>query len=240
MGWDEARPNRLNPQGLKLRFEKIDEKPIHGKRFSRFRVFADGAPEGKAYLLGSWPVGKELSIDSHEIYVNEQGLLMVHKPRPDQETSMRVGEEDELDVMPLTDEGEPMRLALSSLDKELLIPGTVVPLPAVSQDNGCRLEVRTALPDALGVLIFADGFPPKSRIPLLSVSEGEAINGLLATDQNGHAVTLDFPRVVGKDNGLLRVTAQGKNCAPSVEFHWGAQPGTPTRQSLAALSEYFR
>ena len=240
VGWDEARPNRLNPEGLKLRFEKIDDKLMQGRRFSRFRVFASGAPEGKVYLLGSWPVGKDLSFDTHEVYLNEQGLLMVHKPRPEQEAMMRVSEDDELDLMPLTDEGEPMRLMLSSLDKELSIPGTLVPLPVVSQDNGCKLEVRTALPGALGVLIFADGFPPKSQIPLLSVSEGEAVNGLLATDPNGHAVTLDFPRVVGKENGLLRVTAQGKDCTPSVEFHWAVRPATPANESVAELSEHFR
>jgi hypothetical protein len=226
VGWDDARPNALNPQGLRLRFEKIDEKPFQGKRFARFRVYADGAPEEMAYLLGTWPIGKELSMETRTVYINERGLLMIRKPRPEEEMRLKVDDEAELDLMPLTEIGEPTRVALASLDRKLVIPGTVVPQPAIAQDGDCKLEVRMALPGSLGVLIIADGFPPKTKIPLLSVSEGEAIDGLLATNADGHAVTLDFPQVEGKSQGVLRVTAQGKGCSPTVEMPWG-EAGRP-------------
>jgi hypothetical protein len=163
-------------------------------------------------------------VDTHPVYVNERGLLMIRKPRADEETKLKVDDSAELDLMPLTVKGEPTRVVLSSLEKKVVIPGTLVPLPAISQDGDCKLEVRMALPDGLGVLIFADGFPPNAKIPLLSVSEGESINGLLATNSDGHAVTVDFPLVEGKSQGILRVTAQGKDCSPSVEMPWGEAP----------------
>jgi hypothetical protein len=229
--WDEAAPGSTNPMGLRLRFVKIDEPAKAGvPAVTRYRVFADGAPENKIFSIGSWKVSKEFLLDSnniyadagvagsHDIYVNAQGLLMLHKPKPEEHRVVKAA--DELDVAPVTGNGEPMRYLLDSLDEELQIVGTLVPRPIMSEDQGCRIEARIAQPDATAVLIIVDGFEPKSKIPVVMESEHEVVHETLIADSNGHAVIADFPSVPGTTQGILKATAEGPSCLPSVELPW--------------------
>lgn len=240
--WDEVAPGPTNPSGLRLRFVKIDEPVKQGNSVAiRYRVFADGAPENKVFSIGSWPVSKEFLKDSdniyanagvsgsQDIYVNGQGLLMTDKPKPEQVRSLRAG--DELEVKPKAGRGEPMRYLLDSLDEELQIVGTLVPFPVTAEDQGCRIEARIAQPNATAVLIIVEGFPAKAKIPLVLESEGAVVHEVLTTDLNGHSVIADFPYVPGKAHGILKATAEGKNCLPSVDLPWGAATGsTPKGQ----------
>jgi hypothetical protein len=219
--WDDAAGN-LNPAGLHLRFEKIDEQATPGGRVAvRYRVFAEGAPENKVFAFESWPVDKAISADPRDIYANVQGLLMIHRPKPEEELSFTAAE-DEFDVTLMTGSAEPMRYLLSSIDGQLKVFGTLVPHPVVSVDQGCRLEARVAQPDTKAALIILDGFPAKARIPVVLQSEGVAVSEVLETDSDGHAVMADFPFVPGKAQGTLRATAEGPKCLPSVVLPWGA------------------
>jgi hypothetical protein len=221
--WDEE-AGELNPSGLRLRFEKISEQTAQGDRgAARYRIFAEGAPENKVYALESWPVGKDISIDPRDIYVNGQGLLMIHKPKPEQEMSFSA-ENDEFDVSLTADTAEPMRFLLSRRDGQLKIFGTLVLHPVMSEDQGCRLEVRVAQPAATAVLIVLDGFPPDARIPLVLESEGASLSDVLATNSDGHSVMAYFPYVPGKAQGMLKASAEGPNCLPAVVLPWGADP----------------
>jgi hypothetical protein len=215
---------RFNPLGLRLRFEKIDEPAKQGERVSaRYRVFAEGAPENKVFVLDAWLVNNTSSTDPRDIFVNGQGLLMVHPPKPEQETSLQAGD-DEFDIQPVTVSAEPIRYLLTSRDNQLSIYGTLVPHPAVSEDQECRLEVRLAQPNATAVLIIADRFPAKARIPLVLESEGLSTTQTLITDTNGHAVMAVFPYVPGVAQGKLKVSAEGPKCLAYVVLPWGAEP----------------
>jgi hypothetical protein len=230
--WDEAGPGELNPLGLRLRFQKIDDHVTVGDRAAtRYRVFAEGAPEDKVFSFGTWPVGaKTFSSDPRDIYVNGQGLLMTHRPKPEQEMSFKAAE-DELEVTPATDSAEPMRYLLSRRDGRSQIFGTVVPHPVVEVDRGCRIEVRIAQPNVAAVLILIDRFPARAKVPLVLESEGESVSEVLNTDADGHAVIAGFPYAPGKTRGMLKASAEGPNCLPSAVLPWSAAappaPKTP-------------
>ena len=229
--WDDAGSgdlnltgSRFNPSGLRLIFEKIDEQATQGGRLAtRYRMFAEGAPENKVFAFKTWTLDNTLSTDIRDIYVNGQGLLMIHDPTPEQELSLKAGN-DELDVMPVTANAEPVRYLLSGRDRQLMIYGTLVPHPVVSVDKGCRLEVRIAQPNATAVLIIADRFPAKAKIPLVLESDGSSISEMLNTNADGHAVMAVFPYVPGKAQGMLKAIAEGPKCLPSVLLPWGAAP----------------
>ncbi len=219
-GWDEDRPNEKNPAGLQFQFFKTDEATSSGKRLLHYRAYVPGAPESKKYTLTVWKIGSDPHILSGDVYVNAKGLLMMHKPRPEQEDSDFIGG-NELLLAVQAARGEPVRYALASTDKELLISGTVVPFPLEDTDRGCRLEVRLALPDARAVLISVDGLPANTEIPFQMVSAGEPETGKFSVDAQGHAVTTDLPSVYGRDSGSLRVTLVTAACSTAVEVPWG-------------------
>ena len=215
---------RLNPEGLHLRFTKIDEQATPGGHSTaRYRVFAEGAPENKVYSFGTWPMASTLVYDPQDLYVNGQGLLMIHKPKPEQEFSFKA-EADEYAVVAVTDSAVPTRFVLASRDRQLMVFGTLVPNPVVVEEQGCRLEARLAQPDTTAVLIIADRFPANTKIPLVLESEGRSSNQIVMTNAEGHGVMGVFPYVTGIAHGLLKATAEGPNCVPYVVIPWGAGP----------------
>ena len=231
VAWDRATPEPTNPLGMHLRFVKIDDAASAASA-PRYRVFADGAPENKVFSFGSWLVSKDIVHDSNyiyanagvsgsrDVYVNARGLLMYHKPKPEEARSSRLA--DELEVTPVAAPGEPIRYMLDSLDEELQIVGTLVPHPVEAEDEGCRLEVRIAQPDAAAVLIFVEGFKAKSKVPVVLQSANGSVTPVVVTDEDGRAVLAGFPHVPNKTQGVLKVTAEGASCLPSVELPWGA------------------
>jgi len=222
--WDDTGQNFLNPSGLQLSFEKIDEQTTPGGRVAaRYRVLVPGAPENKVFAFESWPVGKKVSADSRDIYVNGQGLLMIHRPKPEQESSFNAGD-DELEIAPVTETAEPIRFVLTSKDGQLRVFGTLVPHPLAADDQGCRLEVRIAQPESATFLIVADRFPENAKIPLVLESEGMIAREMLLTDSNGHAVMAGSPSVPHKAQGTFKATAEGPHCLPSVLLPWSVDP----------------
>jgi hypothetical protein len=220
ISWDENRLNGKSPAGSQFQFFKTDETTSSGKRLTRYRAYVSGAPENKKYTLTVWKIGSNPHLLPGDVFVNAKGLLMIRKPRPEQEDSDFVGD-DELNLTVEAARGEPVRYALTSTDKQILIVGTVVPFPLEDTDKGCRLEVRLALPDAKAVLIYAEGLPANAEIPFQLVSEGEPETGKLSVNAQGHAATVDFPFVGGKDKGSLRVSLAPKECSAAVEIPWG-------------------
>jgi hypothetical protein len=224
--WDDE-GREQNPTGMRLRFVKIDEPQTPGSGAERYRIFAEGAPENKVFSMGIRSNGYTVP-DPQGIYVNAQGLLMTHKPTPEQEMLLKAPD-DEYVVMPVTDLAVPVRYQLYSMDGQVRVLGTLVPHPVVSVDQGCRLEVRIAQPNARAVLIVADRFPARYKIPFVFESEGMTDSQVVSADANGHAVIADFPYVEGKTKGILKTTAEGPSCLPSVVLQWG-----PAAQAAAA------
>ena len=228
--WDEKGVDKLNPTGLRLRFVKIDETPAKdGPAVTRYRIYAEGAEENRVFEFITWPIADSTVSDPRDVYVNGQGLLMIHKPTDEQEMSF-TAPGDELIVAQATGTAEPMRYALERRDKMMIIFGTLVPHPVVSDEKGCRLEVRVAQPGASAVLIMIDGFPAKTRIPLVLESDDASMSDAMFTNADGHAVIADFPFLQGKTKGTLRASAEGPSCLPSITLPWGPAPQTPQKK----------
>ena len=222
MSWDDNQPGINNPNGLYFQFSAIDETISSGKRVTHYRAYVFGAPENRKYTLSVWKIGSEPHILSNNVYVNAKGLLMAHKPRPEQENSDFLGDDEfHLDVQAA--QAEPVRYALTSSDKELLVYGAMVPFPRKNNDRGCQFEVRLAVPDATAVLVYAEGLPANTEIPFQVLSIGEPMTGKLNVNAQGHAVTPAFPASAGMESHSLRVTLTTPECSVAVELPWGKE-----------------
>jgi len=219
--WDNGDLSVGSQRYLKLRFVKVDDQATPKGALTRYRVFAEGAPENKVYVWRVWQLGEGPKSEPEDIYVNARGLLMTHRPLPEEESSLQVPG-GEFMIMPEADSAVPLRYDICSRDNQLSVPGTLVPQPVVGQDHGCRLEVRIAQPGASAVLLVADGFPLESKIPVVLESEGQTTNLTMDTDSGGHSIVAGFPYVRGKTQGNLKATAEGPDCLPSVMLPWGA------------------
>jgi len=221
--WDDAGVS--DPNGSHLRFVMIQNQPAQGEHGPvRYRVFAEGAPENKVYSLQTWLVSDVVTTpDPRDLYVNAQGLVMIRRPKPEEEASFAAGE-NELEVESGPSVAEPIRFLLSTLDGDLLIYGTLIAHPLLSIDQGCRLEARIAQPNEATVLIVANGFPPKSKIPLVLRSGDSLANDTMETNSDGHAVWAASPIVPGMTQGTMKASAEGPNCMPSVVLPWRAAP----------------
>jgi hypothetical protein len=227
--WDDESSN-LNPSGLHLRFEKIDEQSTPGGQIQdRYRVFVDGAPENKLFTFAAWALNNRPLQEPKNVYVNGQGLLMIHKPTPEQEMILSAPE-DELVVVTTTVSAEPVRFLLARKDNQLEVTATLVPHPVKAEEHGCHLEVRIADSDGSSVLILADGFPARSKIPLVLESENLTYSGEMTADFEGHAVMAAFPYVPGKKQGTLRASAEGPDCLPSVVLPWVQSVAVPAEK----------
>ncbi|WP_263354007.1 hypothetical protein [Acidicapsa acidisoli] len=225
VGWDDAVPSAQNPSGLRMSFTLIDTDAFVSYNLvhhvARYRAFAPGAPADQVYSLSSWKIGSEVQTIYDQVYVNAKGLLMLHKPRPDQQDKDAVDSQDEIELSLEAARGEPVRYVLTTADGKLLVPGTVVPYPIESKDGNCRLEARLGMPDAEAVLIYVDGLAPKADVPFQEISEGESHASIFHTNPRGHAAAVDLPFVVSKAAGILKVSVATKGCTATVEIPWG-------------------
>jgi hypothetical protein len=221
LGWDDALPDEKNPDGLHFQFVKIDDANLSQGHFVRYRAYVPGAPRDQKLSVGEWQLGSDLQVFPNDVYVNAKGLLMVHKPRPDQMDRDSVDDADELDFALQTARGEPVRFVLATSNGKLMVPGTIVPFPIESKSGACRLEIRLVTRDAEAVLIYADGLKPNSVVPFESISAGEPEQAKFSANAKGHAATADMPFVDGKDAGVLKVKLVTKGCALSADVPWG-------------------
>lgn len=224
--WDNAGAGNLDRMAVHLRFEKVDETHTSTGNQIRYRVFAEGAAENKVYGLSTLEVGKDISNSEQDVYVNAQGLVMTRRPEPEEEGVSKLPGA-ELYLTPKTVPGLPTRYGVASRDRDLTAFGTIDPYPVVNVDRLCRLEARIGAPGAAAVLVVADGFTPKMRLPIILESQGEVVNIEVTTDHNGHAVVAGFPFIQGKTQGVLKASAQGDNCLPSVQIPWDSTPAAP-------------
>jgi len=224
--WDNGELGIGDEQRLTLRFVRLDDQVTPQSALTRYRVFAVGAPENKVYAWGVWQSGDRSKGVSEDIYVNARGLLMTHRPLPAEESSLQLPGA-EFEIAPEAGSAVPLRYEISSRDNEFSMPGTLVPKPVASMDQGCRLEVRIAQPNAAAVLFVADGFSSDAKIPLVLESEGQTANLVMAMDSAGHSIVAAFPFVPGKSQGILKATAEGTTCLPSVTLPWGVEAKPP-------------
>lgn len=222
--WDSAPATARNPKGLRLHFTKIDETTKDGSRIARYRVRLPGGTEGLKYALSVWQIGtriQEMRTVNGEVYLNARGLLMTHKPRPDQENKESALNDGEVVVVVRAARGEPGRFALFNNEKNILVTGTLVPYPIVNRGGNCRLEARLASPSGAVILLYADGLKPDSYVPYRTYSENKSHDASFHSDSHGHASSFVLPFVTGRDAGVLKVSLEAKGCSASVMVPWG-------------------
>lgn len=218
---DDAAPDARNPSGLHFRFSKINDVVLESGHFVRYRAYVAGAREDKVYSLALVSIGSDAQVVASQVYVNAKGLLMMHKPRPEQENSDTVDISDEYDLSVQAAKGEPVRFALVANDQSLLVPGTLVPYPIESSDRKCRLELRLGMQDGEAVLVYADGLPAKTDVPFEATSGGTMKMGKFSANAKGHAATVEFPYMQGQDGGILSVKVATKGCKVEAGIPWG-------------------
>jgi len=224
--WDDEIWATSYSRGLKLRFVKVDSQTTPQGAFTRYRVIAEGAPENKVYEWRVWRPGQEIQSEPGDIYVNGRGLLMTHRPRPEEELSAQIPG-GEFYITPEAGPADPFRYELHSRDSQLVVVGSLVPQPVTAEDHGCTLEVRIARPNAGAVLFVANGLPADSRIPLVLESEGQNATLTMETDNGGRSIVAGFPYVSGKTQGILKATAEGPDCLPAVTLPWKVEAKAP-------------
>lgn len=213
-----------NPSGPRLHFTKIDEFDRADGHFTRFRIYAEGVPEGKPYILAIWKIGvylKNIQILSSSAYVNHKGLVLTKAPSPDADDRDVVSDGTEFDVGIQAANGEPIRFLLRSKDNKVMVPGTLVPYPIDSVDHDCKLTARLAVPEGQAILVEGDGFAPNSEVTINGDSAGELKVSKHGVDERGHLQVLEMPFVIGKEAGILKETITTKECTVSVSIPWG-------------------
>jgi len=219
--WDQG---LNNPAGPRLRFVKFDEFTRPDGHFTRYRVYADGVPEGTPYIFAVWKIGaylEDLQVLSSAAYVNRKGLLLTKKPTQNNENSDTVGDGTEFDVGIQAANGEPIRFVLRSKDNKILIPGTLVPYPIESSDHGCRLTALLSVPEGQAILVYGEGFVPNSEVVVNGDSAGELKESKHTVDAGGHLQILEMPFVLGKESGELKESIATKDCSVSITIPWG-------------------
>lgn len=219
--WDAG---LIDPTRPHLEFVKFDEFNRPDGHFTRFRVFAHGAPEGTQYTVAIWKIGtsvQNLQVMSSLAYVNRRGLLLTRKPSADEEDLQSAGEGLEFDIGIQAADGEPIRFALRSKDSKMIVPGTLIPYPIESSDKSCRLSALLSAPEANIVLVAASGFASNADLIVKGDSAGEPKQSKHKTDANGRVQFAELPFVVGKEAGILTDTIETPNCSVNVQIPWG-------------------
>lgn len=213
-----------NPSGARLRFVQFDEFTRPDGHFIRYRIYADGIRAGTPYILALLKIGvfpENVQILSSSVFVNSRGLLLTTKATRDDEDSETAPEGVEYDVGIRAANGEPLRFLLRSKDNKVFIPGTLVPYPIASTNNGCKLEARLAVAEGQAILIYGDGFSPNSEVLVQSDSSGEIKESKQSVDTDGRVQFVELPSVLGKDAGILKDSISTKECTVSISIPWG-------------------
>jgi hypothetical protein len=221
IGLDTNVPNERNPEGLGIRFQKIQENQQPTGRSFQYRLLMPGAPEKEKYTLTVWRIGADMKDTPAPVYTNAKGLLMWHLPTAEQEEKDSLDKADEVEIDLKAARGEPIRYMLRSQDGRLFFPGTIVPFPIESKDGNCRLEVRLAFPEGQAMLVYADGLPPGAQVPMHMASEGQTHDSKMKANAQGHAVSVVSPAVPGTNAGVAKISVALPGCSVAVDVPWG-------------------
>jgi len=219
------------PAGTKLRFSEIGDTTVKGETFTRYRIYAVGAPIDTPLILAYWKNGtapSEVQILSNKAYVNRKGLLLVTKPDGELMDRETAEEKDELRVaLGKMASGEPARFVVRSKDSLTMIAGTLVKHPLESESKGCKLSALISAPEANAILVYGDGFAPLSNLIMKSTSADEAREIHVHTDSHGHLATVELPYVVGKEAGVVTESITTPECSVSISIPWGKDSYKP-------------
>lgn len=219
--WDFPKADEKNPQGLKLEFLQFKEEKTPQQTLRSYRVYIHGAPVDKEYSVAIWQAGKQPTVLMPTAWVNKAGLLMAHKPTPEQMTLKSVPESDEVDFAIGGSAGEPLRIGILSKDGTLNVAGTIVPFPIQDSAGNCTAQAVLAAPDASLLLIEGRGFAPNTKIHTVSISEGDRAESENTSNAKGELVYVEMPFVDNKDHGIETITLTTPACTLHLAVKWG-------------------
>jgi hypothetical protein len=209
----------LNSPGASMQLREISREKVKGETVVTYRILTLGLPitssyslmtAGFDYVAVSRLDGLTLDESGQAICAGKQNLC---------------GEPDEpsapYDLKVVAAKGEPKRFGLVSRDHNFKAFISIVPFPVEGVDAICSVEAILLTPKAEALLVLGRGFPANSEVRMQANSAGETHFTTEMTDDRGNFSKIQLPYVEGKSNGLIRVTAQSKACAPFVDFQWG-------------------
>lgn len=188
----------------------------------RMGMHAAGLPAGKTYTLVSWPITAKDPVTVMDGVTVDSAGIPICAGTPDTCKSDQPNDPIELVLRPIA--GEPVRLALISIDQSVRVLASTVPIPLRGTDRGCTVDAVLLTPGAEFVWIEASGFVPNSSLTVNSSSEGEAQGGEKKANADGSFRTAILPYVKGLSHGVVTVTLKSAKCSPSVKVSWGRTP----------------
>lgn len=117
--------------------------------------------------------------------------------------------------------GEALQCALMNDDKTVMVFAKEMPYPIENKQGKYRIWVELASPEGNTFIIWGEGFEPDEEISTTSSSNGEVIKSKVKVNNKGQFMTILFPSVVGKTDGLATFGAVGKSGEVEVSYQWG-------------------
>jgi hypothetical protein len=214
-----------NPPGAKVEARELSRTPGDAGTSVSYRFVVTGVPADQLYTLLAWEPGEESGevAIAYSLRLTPNGLVcgMAGNCTVKCVAGMNCGTLNEpLAPAVLAAQGERRFLVLQSNDAKTRVSFSVTPFPILVVEKGCSLSVLRTARSSLA-LIQGDGFAPAEELAISNGSFDEQHSSTLRTDNKGHFDLPLLPFVAGKRNGVTRLNAKGKRCAPTVEFDWG-------------------
>jgi hypothetical protein len=216
---------KQNPAGARVEARELSRTPGEGGTSVSYRFTVTGVPADQLYTLLVWEPGEdtgEVPI-AYSVRITPSGLVcgMAGNCSVKCVAGVNCGTLNEpLDPAITAAKGQRRFFVLQANDGKTRIAFSVTPFPILVVDKGCSLNVLRAGKSSLA-LIQGDGFAPAEELAISNGSFDEQHSSTLRTDSKGHFDLPVLPFVAGKQNGVTRLTAKGKQCAPTIEFDWG-------------------
>jgi len=218
---------RRSSPGAKVEARELKRTPGDDGTAVTYRFVVTGLPADKLYTLMAWEPVTELADAAPVTYslrLTPAGMVcgMAGNCATRCVVGMNCGILGEAaDPVVVAAKGERKFFALLSNDGKSGAFFAVTPFPITASDKNCSLNVTRAVRSTLAV-VQGSGFLPVEDVAISTSSYDVQDNSTMRADSQGHFSFAVFPFVAGKKNGVTRFQAKGKQCAPTVEFDWGA------------------
>ncbi|HLW61393.1 MAG TPA: hypothetical protein VKV57_15930 [bacterium] len=209
-GWDP----RFNTPGVRFTVEEAAREILDGVTRVTYYPRTSGFPQGKTYVIWTWPLGAAPEKTDFQYRADAEGRLISRGAYPDWD--------DFAFAVDHFANGMPLRLAVLSTDQAVAAYVKAFPFPIEASDGFCHLQAELLSADGRSFAVSGEGFGPSEEVVVLSRFDGQASREAKAVLDDGSLPTIDItPNVPGKDSGSASLTVGGRFCAPTVHFEWG-------------------
>jgi hypothetical protein len=209
----------LNSPGASITLKEISREKIKAETVVTYRIFTLGLPMSSTYTLTTAGFDYIAVPKLDGLSLDPSGEASCAGTKDSCGTPAKPNAPFDLKIVAAR--GEPKRFGLISRDHQFKAFTSIVPFPASATNNSCSLDAMLLTPKAEAILLLGSGFPPNSEIRIETNSAGETRFTTEKSGGNGSFSKIQLPYAEGKSNGTIRITAQSKTCAPSLDFQWG-------------------